>query len=331
MNKSLATFLLGIGGFGCGSQVVTEGRSAAPLSEAQRDALDLSDNTDCALAAPDQPDSSASIQSCVNTTASGGTVLLRAGTYHLGGVVIINRGIHLVGNGLVVLKPLSHTAGLRFPDMPNRATVANIQENFTGLKGPINFLDYFKAKSPIRATKGGEFQTITWEGNGLFNVKRLNANEFEYYTWDQAAVYLRVDQSQHPNGYKLIGGNWMPLFPTLATKLQVNSTIVWYQADTCKKVNSASFPYTNRIISHTVTDFGGDVGFQDTLTFGYAHSGSCPGGRVEEIYEASSQWGHVRWSQICVKTQKVMLRTQPYFLDADPSHITLPNQGIACH
>ena len=288
-------------------------------------------------------DNSAQLQACINATSDGGKVWLPAATFILKEKVTLSRGVSLFGiNGVATLQPVRHDATLRFPDLPNLSTLSDVRVDFSLAKTTmVNVLDYFAPKVPLLTQRPPRKMTTIVGQNYLYLVKDTQPNKFVLYDWDTKYIYLKIDQSQRPQGYSLAWGVWLPRYAKIGTTFSTKTDITWYAADSCNRLATSPYTYAKTLKAHSVSFFGGDVGWQDSISFAYRHSGSpnssCPGA-VDEVFDFSSQWGNIQWRMICVKTGAVVSdHNRPqiapgFWLDTTNSAglATYPNKQLLC-
>jgi hypothetical protein len=165
----------------------------------------------------------------------------------------------------------------------------------------IDTLDYFLSDHPERGLKGTHPLSQTVDGNAVYYVKWSDKN-YEYYTWDNAYIYLKEDHSSAPNlPYTFTPGKWMKRFMRVGesiTAIQGENKIQFFDS-ACNPIHTNSGPYKYIMtLEKHIPDFdtGGDLGIQDVIVLTYDYR---PAGATNyEKYYYSKEWGWIKWENV---------------------------------
>jgi hypothetical protein len=132
-------------------------------------------------------------------------------------------------------------------------------------------------------------------------VKYANPRSFECWRWDDRYVYHVVDHAIDGNtgeSYSFEQGRWLPRFLEPDWRLEVATTIVWFDA-ACRIEAARSGPvrYRQHAWIEPARDAGGDLGVRDTAVLEYAPEDPAGGGTNPELFYFAKGAGWYAWER----------------------------------
>jgi hypothetical protein len=132
-------------------------------------------------------------------------------------------------------------------------------------------------------------------------VKYANPRTFECWRWDDRFIYHVVDHGIDGNtgeSYSFADGRWMPRYLTDEWRLDVSTTIVWFDP-TCgvERARSGPFRYHQRVWREPARDAGGDLGVRDTIVLEYAPEDPAGGPTAPERFYFAYHAGWYEWQR----------------------------------
>jgi len=246
-----------------------------------------------------------------------GILTVPEGCYLLENWVSIGKNKTIIGNPSVTFRALSHYAGLDMPEIPNRVKLINVTVDYTFAKGKIDPVQWFTPdqNSPINNAEkwggpgtqiGNEIAHHYKDGSGaMYFVKGRSTDHTEYWKWDRSNLYYVYDDSGQYGFTKAIMVTRDTLIPTFRT--YTGQIKHWHPDHNCKNqsVDVQTHPFS--IISHSMIDFGGQVGWADAVVLRHGkptgqHNPDClpsNGNSAYEQFYGVRKWGRVRWEDYC--------------------------------